>query len=152
MSLDNILCRIFCPFLEYFIFSVNFSPHSLSACLHSQRRGWRSERSAAGGNIKCFEKIFISSKVGVFFLSYQVFCEKTFLPWCFCGITAPEGNVKCFAKIHILAFFVPLSTVLDRWVEKSVLDRSPVTGLRGKLLQRDGSVFCNCEHCGCIVA
>ena len=36
--------------------------------------------------------------------------------------------------------------------KKSVLDRSPVTGLRGKLLQRDGSVFCNCEHCGCIVA
>ena len=60
------------------------------------------------------------------------------------------GNVKCFAKIHILAFFVPLSTVLDRWVEKSVLDRSPVTGLRGKLLQRDGSVFCNCEQCGMV--
>ena len=43
-------------FPKYFIFSVNFSAHSLSACLHSQRRGWRSEFAAAGGNIKCFAK------------------------------------------------------------------------------------------------
>ena len=51
-----LLCIVVCFFLKYFIFSVNFSAHSLSACLHSQRRGWRSEFAAAGGNIKCFAK------------------------------------------------------------------------------------------------
>ena len=87
--------------------------------------------------------------------SYEIikyFAKRLFYHDVFVALQPLKEMSNVLRKSTSSLFFVPLSTVLDRWVEKSVLDRSPVTGLRGKLLQRDGSVFCNCEHCGCIVA
>ena len=112
-------------FLKYFIFSVNFSAHSLSACLHSQRRGWRSEFAAAGGNIKCFAK--------------EPPHPHTFCPSLNCfGQPAEEEVVS---KGHVLFFETPV------WPWPSHVGTWTITLLC--LLPTASVAYCGIEACWC---